>query len=136
MTPACVKLTNKTSQHTKYCQACDLCQALTRYWEYTVWSLMVPSPTTEMSSDHTVLTNKMKRRFKWEQSDDSGALAAGYQSPAPLTPFLPSRCQLLPSAREWNIGVPRKCSHKMHVAIMPSAMASSLHLVLFLSNRK
>lgn len=64
------------------------------------------------------------------------SFAVGYQPPALSASSSPSRCQLLPSAREWGTGMPRKCSCKMHVAIMPSAPASSLHLVVFLSKRK
>jgi hypothetical protein len=94
--------------------------------------------TAEMSSDYIVLKNTIKIVSMGRERNAAAAdsFTVGYQPPALSTPSSPSRCQLLPSAREWDIGMPRKCSHKMHVAIMPSARASSLHLVVFLSKRK
>lgn len=120
---------------TIYCWARGPCQAVTMYWEYPIWSLKVQSMTAKMSSDYIVLKNKIKRHFK-RGNGSSDSFIVGCQPPVLSTPSSPSRCQLLPSAREWDRGMPRKCSHKMHVAIMPSAPASSLHLVVFLSKRK
>lgn len=89
----------------------------------------------EMSSDYIVLKNAIKDTLN-RGKDAADSFTVEYQPPSLSTSSSPSRCQLLPSAREWDTGMPRKCSHKMHVAIMPSASASSLHLVVFLSKRK